>query len=782
LVVCGGNRELRDCIAWRRGQPAWTHFANMSRVRSDHAAIVLNDEIIVIGGGEHHPHHAWKNGEMVKSGKEFNLQHEAVASCAVIFNETQFLVIGGFSEGLGHHRKVDRYDSEGKYLDSLPELNHGRSAHACTTFITEGGEQAIMVAGGTGNGKYHLAYYTEIYLPSRGYWTEARVLRRSIADKRFFHDALAFLKAALYNKRPLVVGGIVESSKSNATSDEVLEYDPKADSWSLIAKLGLARTYHAIAEVNLADLCLRDGPEPTIISVHPHQLQRTTARTLSLVIENLPNLPSNHGDYICAFSALGKVLMTNATRTSEGVSCTTPRNDLLPTIPSGESHFTSKLSVKNKLTTKLSGNTRLEDGPDLVATDFNFFDCSSFTSCTSCVSSAFPCDWCVDGHRCTHDTSENCRNDILVNGINKIGPSIRPGPAFCPRVLPEGSSEILVASGLRKSIRVNVAHIAQFIMRNRFVCQFNIEGRVTSVNAQLVNDAIQCDEMEFTYTSGLPNITATLAVIWDMSKPLDNPENIHVLVYQCKEMARGEEWEQCKSCLSLDEKYQCGWCQETERCEVMSECSSDGEQVSWLSSNQTCPKESEYIKILVRKEVGNPVDYFNKYYDEYREGFSANGESWLGLDKIHSLTSQGDYKLKIIMTDFDGKKYHAVYDEFKVGNFYSGYRLTVGGFNEKLSTLGDSLIVTSASQNDVNINGMRFSTRDRDQDLVSGTNCASDGQGGWWYNWCARAKLTGQHNPQRSTMKKQIYYYFGGERGIDGYESWAGAEMLLLPN
>ena len=98
-------------------------------------------------------------------------------------------------------------------------------------------------------------------------------------------------------------------------------------------------------------------------------------------------------------------------------------------------------------------------------------------------------------------------------------------------------------------------------MMFRFVCQFNIEGRVTSVNAQLVNDAIQCDEMEFTYTSGLPNITATLAVIWDMSKPLDNPQNIHVLVYQCKEMARGEEWEQCKSCLSLDEKYQCGWCQ-----------------------------------------------------------------------------------------------------------------------------------------------------------------------------------------------------------------------------
>ena len=85
--------------------------------------------------------------------------------------------------------------------------------------------------------------------------------------------------------------------------------------------------------------------------------------------------------------------------------------------------------------------------------------------------------------------------------------------------------------------------------------------------------------------------------------------------------------------------------------------------------------------ILVRKEADNPADYFDKTYAEYQEGFSANGllkhrsicnlddllgESWLGLDNLHRLTSQQDYKLKITMTDFDGKKYVAVYDHFKV--------------------------------------------------------------------------------------------------------------------
>jgi plexin A len=61
---------------------------------------------------------------------------------------------------------------------------------------------------------------------------------------------------------------------------------------------------------------------------------------------------------------------------------------------------------------------RTVNGPDLVSTNFTFFDCSTHLSCTRCVSSQFPCDWCVEAHRCTHDTAENCRNDILVTGVS----------------------------------------------------------------------------------------------------------------------------------------------------------------------------------------------------------------------------------------------------------------------------------------------------------------------------------------------------------------------------
>ena len=43
----------------------------------------------------------------------------------------------------------------------------------------------------------------------------------------------------------------------------------------------------------------------------------------------------------------------------------------------------------------------------------------------------------------------------------------------------------------------------------------------------------------------------------------------------------------CGKCLSLDEKFQCGWCQSSNKCEVKEKCGNDAS--SWLNRDQTCP-------------------------------------------------------------------------------------------------------------------------------------------------------------------------------------------------
>lgn len=269
-----------------------------------------------------------------------------------------------------------------------------------------------------------------------------------------------------------------------------------------------------------------------------------------------------------------------------------------------------------------------------------------------------------------------------MTGVNRIGPSYRSGPSFCPTINATGDgSEILVASGAKKSIKVKVHIIGQFIVQTRFVCQFNIEGRVTSVNAQLLGDTIYCDPMEFVYTSKSPNLTATFAVIWGGSKPLDNPDNIHgkfffwclnpnlrvrfqityfgvvivvVVIYRCRDMC-----DSCGTCLALPEKYNCGWCQSTSTCEVTDQCSMHDEKKNdWLNRQQTCPNP----KIFSFKPSTGPYEggtnvtirgiNLGKNFQDIYEGVKVAGMSCMPFRELYVDTKEivctvdgpGDFK------------------------------------------------------------------------------------------------------------------------------------------
>lgn len=53
----------------------------------------------------------------------------------------------------------------------------------------------------------------------------------------------------------------------------------------------------------------------------------------------------------------------------------------------------------------------------------------------------------------------------------------------------------------------------------------------------------------------------------------------------------------------------------------------------------------------------------------------------LGNDIIHQLTSNGNHRLQIIMTEFSNVMYHANYDSFSVSNETTGYQLSLGRYS-----------------------------------------------------------------------------------------------------
>ena len=134
-----------------------------------------------------------------------------------------------------------------------------------------------------------------------------------------------------------------------------------------------------------------------------------------------------------------------------------------------------------------------------------------------------------------------------------------------------------------------------------------------------------------------------------------------------------------------------------------------------------------------------------------------SGEYWLGLKKINCLTKGPEKtKLRIDLADFAGHSKFACYDHFHVGTPSTNYRLTIGGYqNWRIGAAGDSMTRGTST----NLNGMPFSTHDRDNDEWS-SNCASDWRGAWWYNRCTYSNLNGPYLSGQNNYRGVTWYYF----------------------
>lgn len=125
---------------------------------------------------------------------------------------------------------------------------------------------------------------------------------------------------------------------------------------------------------------------------------------------------------------------------------------------------------------------------------------------------------------------------------------------------------------------------------------------------------------------------------------------------------------------------------------------------------------------------------FHRTWNDYKRGFGdLKGNFWLGNDKIHRITSANKMTLRIDLEDWNGRKVFARYEDFKIGDEKSRFKLTVSGYS---GTSGDSLSYH---------NNMMFSTTDIDNDKWESGSCSNDLTGGWWFNDCHNSNLNGQY-------------------------------------
>ncbi|NWH63003.1 TENN protein, partial [Geococcyx californianus] len=158
--------------------------------------------------------------------------------------------------------------------------------------------------------------------------------------------------------------------------------------------------------------------------------------------------------------------------------------------------------------------------------------------------------------------------------------------------------------------------------------------------------------------------------------------------------------------------------------------------------------------IVFQRRTTGEVDFY-KRWKNYVEGFGdPTGEFWLGLDKLHNLTSSSPtpYELRVDLRTASESVY-AVYNFFQVASSRDRYRLSVGNYT---GNAGDAMTYH---------NGWKFTTWDRDNDVAL-SNCALTHHGAWWYKNCHLANLNGKYGETKHS------------EGVN-WEPWKGHEFSI---
>ncbi|KAG7232165.1 hypothetical protein INR49_009484, partial [Caranx melampygus] len=172
----------------------------------------------------------------------------------------------------------------------------------------------------------------------------------------------------------------------------------------------------------------------------------------------------------------------------------------------------------------------------------------------------------------------------------------------------------------------------------------------------------------------------------------------------------------------------------------------------WFCSMQDRLRDRDSSKrLLVKKRSGRAVS-FNRKWAAYQSGFgNPTKDHWLGLMKVFLMTKDKTKKwtLRVDLWDHEGGTAFAEYQNFRLGNKKTAFKLHVGHYS---GNAGDAI---RGAYTGIDQNGFGFSTIDRDNDGCSpcifgdiGENeCASSEGGGWWYSRCGSASLNGDWHP-----------------------------------
>uniref|UniRef100_A0A673JF47 Plexin-B1-like n=1 Tax=Sinocyclocheilus rhinocerous TaxID=307959 RepID=A0A673JF47_9TELE len=199
----------------------------------------------------------------------------------------------------------------------------------------------------------------------------------------------------------------------------------------------------------------------SIESLHPSIQSREEQTQVSFTVLQLPVL-SKDESLSCAFGSLAAqpaVVMENR------ITCQSPAPEQLPPSPPGNDHVSVRMALR-------FGDVTISH------TNITFYDCKAVgrlnatSPCMACVSSMWPCHWCVKDELCTHDKS--CpRQHVIYNSRVSVRPLISPRTVNGVTTSPDTYSDLFsLSQGQIKTWRSSLVTVLYLLVVSslRLIC------------------------------------------------------------------------------------------------------------------------------------------------------------------------------------------------------------------------------------------------------------------------------------------------------------------------
>ncbi|XP_065209814.1 plexin-A4-like [Planococcus citri] len=329
----------------------------------------------------------------------------------------------------------------------------------------------------------------------------------------------------------------------------------------------------------------------------------------NVTFESITPHPFINHTTICLFEFGNFSINTTTTSNKTSIYCVTPAPNHLPPTPSNNHSIEAQLSVQ------------INHGPVFQKIHVIFYDCSSYESCLSCMTSDYPCYWYVNESRCTDNAI--WKEDNIVIGMNLSstnfprrdsttsydGFKYSKNSMFCPQFFTEYKTDIYIPAHTEKTRQIPVHYkIPMLLNDDRFTCKFVFDPNSKKEKTQfahhlkssyptgnaLKEGELECNDEIFAFNESKPFITVKLSVLQNGLIPLDNTYNSHIIVYKCANMG-----DQCTAC--LNKNYSCMWNSETGECiyhrsddestmtdlwlHDIQKCSNSNQSTNWITKN-----------------------------------------------------------------------------------------------------------------------------------------------------------------------------------------------------